>query len=196
MVVMDWITYADKVPGILEVLRHLAEPSNQAIGHLWQESPASSDQDPHILEALQMFDRLISIGCPPEEHHTLITAVCQDLEVDQSGTLPDYFTEGRLQAFAKLRDPRLRLLTACARGAGHSDALVPVLESMESLKDSCARVEEYLFRCYASKFSPYVLQLQASLWHLYTGADEICKRALKEPQVLVSFTVFPPQNRC
>jgi hypothetical protein len=162
----DWITNAESVPHILEILRHLAEAQriDPAVGPLWRTTVNDEVKDPHFIEALQTFDQLMGMDCTDDDHCMLVNLVCQDLELEPNPDFDHYFTPSRLDTLALLKDHCLRVLVTCARGP---DFLSPVTVPEaygEPRRESLKRVTKFVYKRFSAIDSPAALQLQASLW--------------------------------
>jgi hypothetical protein len=187
-IISDWIRNAESVPHILEILRHLAQAqeSNPAIGPLWR-SIAHEVMDPHFVEALQCFDRLMGMDCAEDDHYVLVNLVCQDLEMEPFVDLDHYFTSGRVESLALLKDDCLRILVMCARGPEFlSPVCVPEAYG-KSRRESLARVAEYVCKRVSSVDSPAALQLQASLWPMALETDLYANILLDGPRFVSSY---------
>jgi hypothetical protein len=183
----DWLRNAEFVPHILEILRHLAEAQSNdaAAGPLWRTT--APDEDPHFVEALQTFDRLMGMDCTDDDHRLLVNLVCQDLELEPYANFDRYFTPNRLESLALLKDHCLRILVTCARGP---DFLSPVAvpEAYSNARgNSLARVAEYVYKRFSSINSPPTLQLLASLWPMTSLETSLLENAMQDTVVFVSF---------
>jgi hypothetical protein len=186
----DWIRNAESVPHILEILRHLAEAqrSDPAVGPLWRTThDHDKAKDPHFVEALQTFDRLMGMDCTDGDHFLLVNLVCQDLELEPLADFDHYFTPSRLESLSLLKDHCLRILVICARGPDFLSPLAVPRAYSEARGKSFDRVAKYLYNRFSSINSPAVLQLHASLWPMTSPKTNLCNNAMQDTMIFVSF---------
>ena len=182
----DWIIGADGIPHMLEILQYLAtvQAKDPNIGSLWGETVPNQYNNPHFLEILQTFDSLMNNNCTQKNHSTMIDLLCQDLERIPRPDFTGYFTRERLDSFAKLRDPCLRTLAACARGPLFIRPPTPA-EGYNQWRHSWERIVEFLLKVFPDSQACAVLQLQATLWPTYEFRSNLYLEALEKPAVLV-----------
>jgi hypothetical protein len=193
-ILMGWIKTSNKIPRIHDILHclclaQLAEP--KIVGPLWRASQA--DANPHLMEALQAFDDLITSDEKPTalgtktstQHYTLVDLLCRDLEMGQPEMFKKSFTGHHLKQIEALDDPCLQLLAKSVGVLRNEPVDLTFVESEGPLKESWARIAKYLMEHYKDTNSVAILQMQASLWDLFHSKDEHYNRALKDPKVLV-----------
>lgn len=182
---VSWIKGADQIPHILEILSHLASAQSQItiIGPLWRATGPGQVNDPHFIEALQAFDNLMSQDCTPEDHLTMISLICQDLEFSSPPNFEGYFTPSRLAILTQIVDPCLQTIANCARGTAYM-TLVTASESYnEQRTKSWDRIAKYLLKKHPMTSDPSILQLQASIWPMHHGQRELYQNALEVPEM-------------
>ncbi|KIM20823.1 hypothetical protein M408DRAFT_122873 [Serendipita vermifera MAFF 305830] len=184
---MNWITQADRIPYIRDILRHLAtaQAGEPRIGPLWRTTHLQEYNNPYFVEALETFDSLMKEDCTSADHLAMISLVCQDLEQKSKPDFTGYFTRQRLESISKLADPCLQVLANCARGIEHTSPFMIPQDGDFELKDSWDRIERFLLKEYPLTTSPAALQLQASLWPTFYGQREYYRNALDDPDCLM-----------
>jgi len=191
-IVKRWIEDSDEIRHILEILHHLAtvQAEQPDIGPLWRVPAPRTESDPLLAEALKSFDWLMRKGVTPVQHYMLVDMVCRDIELGPPEAFDGYFNKYLLQDLDRLRDPCLRILGKCT-GRSESDLVYfPFAEVIKSspLEASWVRLATHVMANYAETDSPSIQELQAAMWPMipnHTG--DLCRQAVREPQVLVSF---------
>jgi hypothetical protein len=188
VIIVNWLQSAELHPHIMEILRHLvnAQAGDPSVGSLWRTTATNGVNDPHFVEALQMFDRLMTDECSASDHCMMVRLVCQELESEDSPSFEDYFTLQRLNAIHQLHDPCLRLLANCARGSKFLDSVVLAEDYHTRRKDSLDLIEGYLLTSYPEGDSSETLELKAALWPTFSGQGNLYSKALERPSLFVS----------
>jgi hypothetical protein len=185
-IIMDWISRVDGLPYIAEILQTLAitQTNYPEVGPLWRATDQGEGRDPHFVEALLTFDRLMGAECTPSDHRTMIDLVCQDLELDRSPELDDfYFTESRVYSLSQLSDYCLQALAHCARDVDFPRSMSVPEEYKDQRLSSLGRVADHVFR---KTPTPAALTLQASFWLTLPRKNELYQEASQKLDVFVS----------
>jgi Family of unknown function (DUF6535) len=192
-IMSDWIKNAESVPHILEILGHLAEAQGDdpAIGPLWRTTAHDEVNDPHFVEAMQTFDRLMGIDCTDDDHCLLVNLVCQDLELEPYANFDHYFTPSRLESLALLKDHCLRILVTIARGPNFLSPVAIPRAYGEARRGSLDRVVKILYQRFPSVNWQPALELHASLWPMTSRETSRCGEAMQDAVVFVSFHRIP-----
>jgi hypothetical protein len=178
---LKWVDNLGFIPHIHEILHHLALARTEQpdIVSLWQDTAAQASIY-GLSNALKRFNKIIHTGVSPEQHLVLIDLVCQEIELCPSSAVgADLSTKGHSLIDA-LTDHCLAFMTKFTAGAQ-----VEFVKEATSFKGSWTRIAKYLMDCYEGTHLPNILRLQASAWFLAPG-HTLCRRALREPQTLVS----------
>ncbi|KIM32062.1 hypothetical protein M408DRAFT_213117 [Serendipita vermifera MAFF 305830] len=116
--VIDWLNNADSIPHIIGIIRNLAAAQTEEpeVGSLWRATGPGEGSDPQFVDILQLFNRLMGPECTPEDHLTMVNALCQDLELEQPPEFEGYFTPRKLRSIAWVHDKCLQVLARHAQG--------------------------------------------------------------------------------
>jgi hypothetical protein len=185
-IITDWIRRADGIPYIAEILQTLAitQANYPDVGPVWRATDQGEGRDPHFLEALLTFDRLMKADCTPSDHRTMIDLVCQDLELDRAPELDDfYFTESRVHSLSQLSDYCLQALAHCARDIDFPRSMFVPERYKDQRLSSLGRVADHFVR---KSPTPASLTLQASLWQTLPRQSELYLEAPQKLDVFVS----------
>jgi hypothetical protein len=185
-IIMDWINRADGIPFIAEILQILAttQASYPEVGPLWRATDQGEGRDPHFVEALLTFNRLMNADCTPSDHRTMIDLVCQDLELDRAPDLDDfYFTESRVNSLSQLGDYCLQVIAHCARDVDFPSSMFVPERYKDKYLGSLGRVADHVVR---QAPTPAALALQASLWQTHPRQSDLYQEALHKLDVFVS----------
>ncbi|KIM25053.1 hypothetical protein M408DRAFT_316562 [Serendipita vermifera MAFF 305830] len=178
-----WIDGAKVVPDLLEILCHIgtAQSLDRNIGPIWR----IPGDNPYFMEALCVLDHLICQQPTSDQHHMMISLICQDLELEPSPDFADYFNTERLQAITELEDPCLRLFTSALAGLSNTIYHVSFIDFLTPRNKLWTRIAEYLLFRYRSTTSSAMLQLKASIWPKFTITnDDLILRASRDPELL------------
>jgi hypothetical protein len=185
-IIMDWISRADGISFIAEILQILAntQASYPDVGPLWRAMDPGEGRDPHFVEALLTFDRLMQAECTPSDHRTMIDLVCQDLELDHAPDLSDfYFTESRVNSLSQLSDYCLQAIAHCARDVDFARSMFVPEEYKNQRINSLGRVADHVFK---KTPTPAALTLQASFWLTLPRQYNLYQEAPQKLDVFVS----------
>lgn len=194
VVPMHWIesigfTGNGKFLHVFELLERFADVQaiDKGIGLLWRATAREhGKEDAQFVEASCSFDSLIQDGCTPAQHDILIRLVCQDLELGCMAE--EYFTQERVEALEKIKDPCLRFLSGWARNINAADLVIPEDRTTSELGRSWVRIENHVYHYHGKDSPESVVSRQAALWPLFSGRESLCERALSEPDILVSLS--------
>lgn len=184
LILMKWIDRIYDTRNLHEILHHLAvaQAEEQEFGSLWGIIPPHRDVDPRLVEVLSAFDRFIERGVTPDEHSTLVTLICQDLELSAPEVFEDYFSPNVLDSLRYVRDPCLKFLALFT--AGLDTHLVAYNTDITTLRKSWARIATHTLRHHLPK-SEYVLRHHASVWPAMVRDENSRSRAvLRNPEAL------------
>lgn len=191
-----WIDGAKVVPDLLEILCHIgtAQSLDRNIGPIWR----IPGDNPYFMEALCVLDHLICQQPTSDQHHMMISLICQDLELEPSPDFADYFNTERLQAITELEDPCLRLFTSALAGLSNTIYHVSFIDFLTPRNKLWTRIAEYLLFRYRSTTSSAMLQLKASIWPKFTITnDDLILRASRDPELLAQLErVFSYATAC
>jgi len=185
-ITMEWIGQADYIPHIYEIMRTLVsvQSSYPEVGPLWRATAQGEENDPHFVEALSTFDRLMGPDCSSWDHRAMVDLVCQDLELEQAPEVDDdYFTESRVYSLLQLTDPCLQALVSCVRDTVSTRPMFVSQEYMDRWPGSLGRVAEYFYKKSQTTAS---LHLQATFWRLFPRQYDLYRDALQSPDIFVS----------
>lgn len=185
-IITDWINRADEIPYITEILQILAttQAGYPDVGPLWRAMDQGENRDPHLVEALLTFDRMMGSDCTESDHLTMVNLVCQDLELEQAPELDDfYFTESRVYSLSQLNDHCLRALAYCARDVDIPTSMFLPEGYINQRPSSLARVADHVFR---KTPTPAAVPLQASFWLTLPRQTDLYSEAPRKLDVFVS----------
>jgi hypothetical protein len=185
---MNWIEQADKIPDILEILRYLStvQTTDDQISCVWRRELSEDVENICFVEALRTFDRLMGPNCTPSDHLMLIDLVCRELQAKPAPNFKDYFTSIRVDSLSQLKDHCLQALACCAR---EIEFVTPFCVSEDYNGQQTAslnRIQEYLLAQYPVTDVATVLEAQAFLWPVFSGALDRYRKARERPDVFVS----------
>lgn len=122
-----------------------------------------------LVGVLSMFDRFIEEGVTPTQHLTLVTLICQDLEIGPSDAFDGYFTDSVLDTLRSLKDPCLHFLGSFITGMDAQ--AVALATNMRTWKESWIRIAIHVMKHPVSR-SQYLLKYQASIWPMIGSREE------------------------
>ena len=190
-----WIHNVDEVPGIREIFMHLsgAQATVSNIDPLWRENVQETDKG-HLIEALEVFDRVLISECTLPQHLAIIDILCRNMKAlrlwDSGSTREAHALKC---AIGRIRDPCLRIIGCRALKIDISSEDIPSEQYIDTWQVSWRRTKEYIFDDLSHEVLSSFWHLRALLWQstAQTQKMAICMEAWKSPEKLVS-NFFPP----
>ena len=193
-VLNGWIHHIEEVPKIHEILAHLsyAQATGSNLGPLWRGSSKEMDKG-RLVEALEVFDRLLRTECTSEEHLAIIEILCRDLNaIDLRGSGNPQEGHVWKQSVERIKDSCLRMIGCRTLEIDISEDHFPTGDYINTWQSSWSRTKEYIFDDLSHEVPASFWQLRALLWQSIsqTRKSDICMGAWMSPEKLVR-TLLP-----